>query len=307
PGGAAYRTISGILGFKEQQSLLLYFVFGGALLGYCLFHAPMMNMKTMERLTVPGEWFWFSKNGFKVAYPMHVYLSIIGGIFVLLQFIPAIRRRAVLLHRLNGYFVLLCLIPANVCGSIAGYRSFGGEINAQSAYYTLGIGIIFCFAAGLFNVKSNTREHRRWMIRGVVIFSCAITTRVIVVIARLVVTAIGNYHAVFRCDELLSVQTDISTVSQQYPSCVAQGVDLSKTYVAVTADAKSDSLGFGSSIRVTQGMALWYAILMHVALGEVYVRSPVSSHGMPGDSSFLYLASRDRGRELRPPRVCPRT
>lgn len=73
----------------------LDFIFGGALLGYCLFHAPMMNMKTMERLTVPGglvlglafhvtystteylgEWFWLSKNGFKVAYPMHVYLSI---------------------------------------------------------------------------------------------------------------------------------------------------------------------------------------------------------------------------------------
>ncbi|PBK89724.1 hypothetical protein ARMGADRAFT_935385 [Armillaria gallica] len=195
PGGAAYRTVSGILGFKEQQSLLLYFIFGGALLGYCLFHAPMMNMKTMERLTVPGEWFWLSKNGFKVAYPMHVYLSIIGGIFVLLQFIPAIRRRAVLLHRINGYFVLLCLIPANVCGSITGYRSFGGEINAQSAYYTLGISIIFCFCAGLFNVKSNTREHRRWMIRGVVIFSCAITTRIIVVIARLIVTDIGTYHA----------------------------------------------------------------------------------------------------------------
>ncbi|KAK0199663.1 hypothetical protein DFS33DRAFT_1267378, partial [Desarmillaria ectypa] len=171
----------------------------------------------------------------------------------------------------SGYFVLLCLIPANVCGSILGYRSFGGEINAQSAYYTLGIAIVFCFSAGLFNVKNNTRKHRRWMIRGVVIFSCAITTRIIVVIARLIVTAIGTYHAIFRCDELLSVLTDLSEVSQRYPSCVPDGVDLSRTYVAVAANAKGDSLQFGSSIRVTQGMALWYAILMHVAMCEIYL------------------------------------
>ncbi|KAG7441505.1 uncharacterized protein BT62DRAFT_937018 [Guyanagaster necrorhizus] len=271
PGGAAYRTISGILGFKEQQSLLLYFIFGGALLGYCLYHAPMMNPKTMEKLTVPGEWFGFSKHGFKVAYSMHIFLSVIGGIFVLLQFIPAIRRRAILLHRMNGYFVLLCLIPANVSGGIAGYRSFGGEINAQSAYYTLGIAVVLCFSAGLFNVKSNTREHRRWMIRGVIIFSCAITTRIIVVVARLVVTDIGNYHAIFRCDDLLSVLTDLSTVSQQYPSCVADGVDISKTYVAVVADARGGSLGFGSSTRVTQGMALWYAMLTHGVMCEIYL------------------------------------
>lgn len=105
------------------------------------------------------------------------------------------------------------LIPANVCGAVAGNKAFGGEINAQSAYYTLGVLAVGCFVLGIVNVKSNTREHRKWMIRkrlrcptcllyshsslgGVSIFAVGLTTRLIVLCARQIVTDIGNYHSV---------------------------------------------------------------------------------------------------------------
>ncbi|KAF9029709.1 hypothetical protein BDZ89DRAFT_927858, partial [Hymenopellis radicata] len=100
---SVYRTISGILGFKEIPSLALYVVFGGALLGFCLFYCQMFNMAVMQTMTIPGEWFWLgTKKFFHVNYSIHIYLSCIGGIFVLLQFLPAIRRRFVLFHRING-------------------------------------------------------------------------------------------------------------------------------------------------------------------------------------------------------------
>ncbi|KAF8915755.1 hypothetical protein CPB85DRAFT_1217483 [Mucidula mucida] len=200
PGTSVYRTISGILGFKEPPSLALYVIFGGALLGFCLFYVQMFSMSGMRRMTIPGEWFWLGFNEFfHVNYSIHIYLSCIGGSFSLLQFLPAIRRRFVLFHRINGYFVLLTLIPANICGAIAGNRAFGGEINAQSAYYSLGILTVGCFLMGIFNVKRDTRQHRKWMIRGVVIFSVAITTRLIVLAAREIVTDIGNYYSVCQC------------------------------------------------------------------------------------------------------------
>ncbi|KAF9029708.1 hypothetical protein BDZ89DRAFT_947656, partial [Hymenopellis radicata] len=170
----------------------------------------------------------------------------------------------------SGYFVLLTLIPANVCGAIAGNRAFGGEINAQSAYYTLGILTVGCFLTGFYNARRDTRQHRKWMLRGVVIFSVGITTRLIVLCARQIVTDIGNYYSLFRCEELMSV-INLNEVRDRYPACVADGVDISATFVPVLADARSDALGFGSATRVTQGMALWFALITHILGVEAYL------------------------------------
>ncbi|KAK0493519.1 hypothetical protein EDD18DRAFT_1078340, partial [Armillaria luteobubalina] len=172
-----------------------------------------------------------------------------------------------------GYFVLILLIPSNVCGAIIGYRAFGGEINAQSMYYTLGILSSGCLLIGLSNVKKNTREHRKWMLRGVVMFSVVITTRLIVLAAREIVSDIGSYHSVFRCDELRSVLTNISAVEVQFPACAAGGdVDLSQTFVTVSADTHSDKLHDVAATRVVQGMALWFALIIHIVGCEAYLQ-----------------------------------
>ncbi|KAK0470929.1 hypothetical protein IW261DRAFT_1672081, partial [Armillaria novae-zelandiae] len=172
----------------------------------------------------------------------------------------------------SGYFVLILLIPSNVCGAIIGYRGFGGEINAQSMYYTLGILSSGCLLIGLTNVKKNTREHRKWMLRGVVMFSVVITTRLIALAAREIVTDIGSYHSVFRCDELRSVLTNISAVELQFPTCAGNDVDLSGTFVSVNADTHSDKLHDAAATRVVQGMALWFALIIHVVGCEAYLQ-----------------------------------
>ncbi|KAK0451327.1 uncharacterized protein EV420DRAFT_712239 [Desarmillaria tabescens] len=196
PGSSVYLTISSIVGFKQRFSLLLFIIFGGALAGFCLYSARTMNFTLMEKYAPPGQWFWYNQKIFKAPYAIHIYTAVIGGIFSLFQFLPAIRRRAVLVHRLNGYFVLILLIPSNVAGAIIGYRAFGGEINSQSMYYTLGILSASCLIIGLCNVKRNTREHRKWMIRGVVIFSTDILTHLITLAARQIITDIGDYYSV---------------------------------------------------------------------------------------------------------------
>lgn len=60
---------------------------------------------------------------------------------------------------------LVMLIPGNICGSIIARRSFGGEINVQSAFYILGIMTVFAGLMGLYYVKRETRKHRKWMLR----------------------------------------------------------------------------------------------------------------------------------------------
>lgn len=71
PGAGAYYAMSGILGFKEKQSLVLcefsrppcvcahahaitVIVFGGALLGYCCYEMQALGDKHLAKFTKPG-------------------------------------------------------------------------------------------------------------------------------------------------------------------------------------------------------------------------------------------------------------
>lgn len=50
-----YYTLSHTLGFKEKYSLSLCFVFGGALVGFCLARMMMLNPANIRDKTVPGK------------------------------------------------------------------------------------------------------------------------------------------------------------------------------------------------------------------------------------------------------------
>lgn len=112
-----------------------------------------------------------------------------------------------------GYGVLFCLVPGNIVGAISARRSFGGELNVQSAYYILAIMILYSGLLGIYNVKKDTRRHRKWMLRTssllsmgvhlikptqgmVVYFAAAITARLIMLAARQIITVVGTYYSV---------------------------------------------------------------------------------------------------------------
>ncbi|KAF5357476.1 hypothetical protein D9758_012507 [Tetrapyrgos nigripes] len=269
-----YHSLSWTLGFKEKYSLLLFIVFGGALFGFCLARAFMMNPKIMREQTTPGDFRWFNLKMDKIPYFWHIYTTIIGGLIVSLQFLPVIRRQYILVHRLNGYLSLLLLIPGNIAGAIVARRSFGGEINQQVAYYLLGIMITFALLMGFANVKKETRSHRRWMLRGVVYFAVPILPRPMILISRAILTKIGSYWSVWRCDEVLYVLQSTESLSQLFPQCVANSTDPTNSplSVAVHASDHEGDLGKSSGDRIVHGMCLWISMLISVVGVEIYIR-----------------------------------
>lgn len=70
-----------------------------------------------------------------------------------------------ILHRINGYIVFFTLIPGSVAGSIVARRAFGGDLNSEAAYYTLGFMIGPAGMLGIYFARVNTALHREWMIR----------------------------------------------------------------------------------------------------------------------------------------------
>jgi len=273
----AYDAAGWILGFKEKSSFVSLFIFGGALIGYCLARTMMLDPAKVPTLLVPGEWFWLRRRMYNICIFMHIYSAIISGIFAVFQFIPAIRRRSMILHRINGYLVLVFLIPSTISGAIVGRRAFGGDLNVQTTLYVATLLIIFSAGMGIFNVR-RTRKHRRWMLRMVVLDAMPITAHLIGLAIRTIAIDLGNYYAVWRCDQLLFVMTNVTAVEQLYPQCTKAGVDLTEVFVAVHASVKGGRLGSASITRATFGMCMWLALVIHIIGVEIYIRKTESSN-----------------------------
>lgn len=285
---AAYRRVSAKLGFKERFSLTFFILFGGALLGFCLSRLLMLAPSNVETKTTPGEWYWYRQALYKPNIFMHIYMSIVGGTLASFQFIPAIRRRKIILHRINGYIVFFTLVPGSVAGSIVARRAFGGDLNSETAYYTLGFMIGPAGMLGIYFARVNTTLHREWMLRTASYSASVITARIITIMARAVISAIGTYYAMWRCDEITFLLKDPSKIQAEFPVCV-NATRPKRTFVPVHASIHEAPINFGSSYRVVFGMTLWLAILIHLAGTELYIyltrsyAKPVKSTG-EGDS-----------------------
>ncbi|KAG9024881.1 hypothetical protein FRB95_010942 [Tulasnella sp. JGI-2019a] len=276
-----YWTASAILGFKEKFSFLLCFVFGGALLGFSLARTEMMSPSNVAHLTVPGEWYWYRQLLYKPSIFLHIYSTIIAAFFASFQFIPAIRRRKMILHRANGYLVLLVLIPGIVSGSVVARRAFGGSPSTQSAFYLDGILIVFCAIKGYVSVRE-TRKHRKWMLRAVTYLAAPITARIILIISREIISSVGGYYSMWTCAEVQFLQNrgqGVPIFTQTYPACANNdGTDPSLVHVAVRASMNAYPINFGAAVRETFGMALWIAIVIHVLGVEIYIRATEASN-----------------------------
>ncbi|KAJ7738143.1 hypothetical protein B0H16DRAFT_1424996 [Mycena metata] len=266
--GSIYRSISWILGFREKYSLLNCFIWGGALLGFCLARSIAMNPSRTASLMPAGEWFWLGGTMYKPNLFIHIYLATFGGLGAVLQFIPAIRRRKVIFHRLNGYGVLTCLSVGNISGAIVAQRAFGGEVNVQAGYLVMALMVISAGTMGLVYVKRDTRCHRKWMLRMVVYFGSAITGRLITLAAACIVTIIGTYYTVWRCDQVLTLLSDPQI---SFPQCVTSGVNPAHIWVAVQASTRDGPLYRASAMRAVHGMGIWIALLLHVIGVEIYI------------------------------------
>ena len=76
---------------------------------------------------------------------------------------------------------------------------------------------------------------------------------------------------VWRCDEISFVLNSADALNNSYPQCAPAGGDPAAVRVAIRAAVNGDSLGLGSSVRVTWGMSLWVAIVIHALGVEIYV------------------------------------
>jgi len=95
--------------------------------------------------------------------------------------------------------------------------------------------------------------------------------RLIMIITAVSVSAIGSYHAQYRCDELLFTINNDTRTYQDYPLCQT---GLPTDVVAVKAMLGGPNTTIetaGAALRTGFGMSLWLALAIHAIGVEVYV------------------------------------
>ncbi|KAF9507884.1 hypothetical protein BS47DRAFT_1351076 [Hydnum rufescens UP504] len=269
-----YRALSDALGFRERYSLIFFIVFGGAIVGLVLARSRSLKPNSYGYQLIPGEAFWANREPWKVFMAIHIILSFIGILLVPWQYIPAmIQENYMRFHRINGYIVLALLLPATLFGTIVSRKAFGGDIADQSGFYSLGI-LTSLYALEGMRTVHDIPQHRRWMLRFGALLGAVVTERLIILCAKQIISDVGSYYALWRCDELLYVvgQSQLGA----YPLCLSAqetGRNLGHVQVAVHASTREAPINNASARRVNSGMAIWTALIIHMIGAEIYIRA----------------------------------
>jgi uncharacterized membrane protein len=261
------RKVYNPIGFQKGYNFTLFFILAGALFGFALARSSYMNNGNFLSHAGPGEAFYYRQSWYNIGVRIHLLSCIPAGILVTFQFVPIIRHKLILVHRINGYIVTTLLIFTNVGALMICRRAFGGTIATQSA-----VGLIAIFTTGgsimaYINIKRlQIEQHRAWMLRTWVVAGGIVTTRIIMIIATQIISAIGSYYIAMSCQQISQSNGDAS----KYLACRADPNGWTVVHAAfATANGIEE---VAATFQLTFGMSLWLTFALHIFGVEVYLQ-----------------------------------
>lgn len=229
----------------------------------------------------------------RVGIIMHLASILPAGILVVFQFTPVIRHKFILIHRVNGYVVII-LFFISVAGT---FMMFPSLINyrpdVQIGLGVLGVGCSITITMAWINIRRlQIEQHRAWMLRTWVYAGSIISLRLIMIAARTVINRYfpDRHFATFSCGQIFDMYTiqgvpdDNNPTPLIYPECTPAGLEFFDRSLRAIVRASSNSYivqgqvvqpgpeGMAAFSDVTFGMATWLALVLHVVGVELYLR-----------------------------------
>ena len=162
-----FRKAHTALGFSKGYNAVLWLSLAGAMFAFCLARTPYLAVDTFFRKNAaPGEWFYFRQPFYRAGIILHLATVIPAGLLAAVQFTPVVRHKVLILHRINGYVIILLVTLANISGLMIARRSFGGMVETQMFVGLLAIATTVSMALAYANIKRlQIAQHRAWMLR----------------------------------------------------------------------------------------------------------------------------------------------
>lgn len=281
----AARHIYNPIGFRKGYNFVLFFIFAGALFGFCLARIQYLSIDGLfKKGAAPGEFFYYSRSFYKAGITLHLSTIIPAGMLAVFQFVPIIRYKVLIVHRINGYLAILLLICGNVGALMIARYAFGGTMATQALVGTLSITTLGSAFLAYYNIKRLQIDlHRAWMLRCWFYAGSIITLRFIMVISATIISSIGDYYISMPCQQIEYMGGDASTYAacREHPN--------GQTAVLANFTAKVEQVA--ASMQTSFGMAGWLAFLLHAVGVEIYLRLT------PAEGERLRLVSYERQLE----------
>ncbi|KAK3073657.1 hypothetical protein LTR53_004563 [Teratosphaeriaceae sp. CCFEE 6253] len=261
------------LGFKKGYNFTLYFIFTGALLGFCLAKLSILDIDGYWKKTgPPGEYFWYSQTFYKAMLILHLACILPAGILVIFQFAPVIRHKLIIFHRVNGYAILLLLLLSNIGACAIGRRAFGGSLATQMFVGVLALGTTISSVLAYTNIKRlQIDQHRAWMLRTWFYAGSIITLRLIMIVMAGIISKTGqyfDYYHIMRCEKIIF--TAGLEVANTYAACAANPNGLA--IVRANLSQAQNVVEAAAALEVCFAAAGWLAFIMHAVGVEVYLQ-----------------------------------
>ncbi|KXJ85614.1 hypothetical protein Micbo1qcDRAFT_221929 [Microdochium bolleyi] len=280
---AAARRVYNPLGFSKGYNFVLFFIFGVGMFGFVLARFPYLNFRgvycsgtggaTMGAL--PGECYYYLKPGrYQVGIIMHLACVLPATVLALLQFVPAIRHKAMLFHRINGYLTIALSLAGTVGALMITDKAFGGGLDIQAAAGTLAIMFTTALVMAYINIKKlQIEQHRAWMLRAWYYAGVILTTRIILVLGAMIGSKANNMYVGMLCAKIDFMMQRRETVLAAFPGCAPfySGQE-PLAHVAVHASNPGANVAeVTAAFNATFGMALWLALVLHAVGIEIYL------------------------------------
>ncbi|KAK1044231.1 hypothetical protein LTR74_018320 [Friedmanniomyces endolithicus] len=280
---AATRKVYSPVGFAKGYNFILFFITMGYLLGFTLarlqyfaFYGIFCNPKVFGlNGAAPGECYFYLKNPFKIGMMLHLFTILPAAFLVVLQFVPVIRHKIMLIHRLNGYIIIILSLVSSAGVLILLPHAFGGDLATRTFGGTLVISTTVAYIMAYANIKLlQIDQHRAWMIRAWAYFASIITIRLIMFSSAAIISIIGGWYTTRSCAQINFIFGRTNTLAV-YPACVAyyKGANVNQhVVVKATESTGANPIEVGASLGVTFGAAGWMAFWLHATGVELYLR-----------------------------------
>lgn len=232
----------------------------------------------------------------RIGMMLHLGAILPAGFLACFQFVPVIRHKIIMFHRLNGYVVILLFLVANAGAYMVTPEAAGGSPVTQVGLGVLATATTITITLSYINIKRlQIDQHRAWMLRTWFYAGSIITLRVIMMAANTWITEHpdGNWYTVQTC-ALIWKQYVVSgapdgegnPVPEIYPQCLNGS---STVPVIVKADNNGPGPEYSTAaFQLTFGMSVWLALIIHAIAVELYLTLT------PAESERLRVVSYER-------------
>ncbi|KAL9117444.1 MAG: hypothetical protein Q9187_006018 [Circinaria calcarea] len=264
-------------------------------MGFTLARFQYLDISGTFRLSVtPGEWYWYQQGFRHVGIILHLGAVLPLSFLVCFQFVPVIRHKLLLLHRIDGYIIILLTFASNAGALMITRHAQGGAPATQAGLAVLAIITTFGITMAYYNIKRlQIDQHRAWMLRTFIIMGSIITTRPIMILGRSIITNMGSYYSDMPCAEIRHTYEQFGAVGPSNPTNLIypQCADPSSSGQIAVLVSNAGPEGIGAGLNLTFGMGLWLAMFLHAFFVELYLSLT------PAEAQRLRIVSYKRQRE----------